>query len=456
MPLLFYANTIIVTIDQTYSAEKEAELKSLANRVAVNVRSINYINDESKRMVFDENLDDESARYSVRIIVTDSRGKVLYDSARAGLGQTLLSPEILSALNNKTITSMQSSGEYMTAAVSVPSALGTEVSGAVLVVSSVKDKLSMLSTIRQRLVLLTVLLSMIVLILVFFFSQLIIEPLKNILEVVKKISEGHLDQRVKFYGYDEFSELGASFNDMTVKLEAVDATRSEFVSNVSHELKTPLSSIKVLSESLLLQDDVPNETYREFLRDINSEVDRMTTIVNELLTLVLLDRTEQAVEMKVFKLNNMLEDIVKRQMPLAAQKNITLSLEESGQVSIEGDEMKLSLAISNLVENGIKYTNIDGSVTVSLEADSQNAYITVTDTGIGISEAEQGKVFTRFYRVDKTRDRDTGGTGLGLAITHKTVLLHNGSIRIVSRENEGSRFIVRLPVGSKPGLRKEH
>ncbi|MCL2462893.1 MAG: ATP-binding protein, partial [Defluviitaleaceae bacterium] len=218
------------------------------------------------------------------------------------------------------------------------------------------------------------------------------------------------------------------------------------VSNVSHELRTPLSSIKVLSESILLQEAVPVDMYREFLRDITSEVDRMTNIVSDLLNLVKLDREGTALNIARTDLNKMLEGILKRMSPLAEQKNIDLIFENNREVTIDADEMKLSLAITNLVENGIKYTPEGGTVRVSVDADHQDAFIAVSDTGIGISEEELPKIFERFYRVDKTRDRETGGTGLGLAITNAAVLLHNGGIRVVSKENEGSIFTVRLPM----------
>jgi signal transduction histidine kinase len=233
---------------------------------------------------------------------------------------------------------------------------------------------------------------------------------------------------------------------MAEQLETVDASRQEFVANVSHELKTPLSSMKILGESLFLQENVPNEMYAEFLGDIISEIDRMTNIINELLTIVKLDATEQALNISPVSLGKMLGDIVKRLSPLAVLKRVDLSYEESRLVVIDADEMKLSLAVSNLIENGIKYTQEGGSVHVLLEADHASAFITVSDNGIGISEDDQPKVFVRFYRADKARDRESGGTGLGLAITHKTILLHNGSIKLSSREGEGSTFVVRLPI----------
>jgi len=233
---------------------------------------------------------------------------------------------------------------------------------------------------------------------------------------------------------------------MAQKLEIVENTREEFVSNVSHELKTPLSAIKVLSESILIQESVPVETYREFLQDITTEVDRMTDIVNSLLNLVKLDQMENIFNFEQVDINVLLEDIVKRLSPLASQKGINLILKEEKQVAISADNVKLWLAISNIIENGIKYTPPGGEVKVIVDADHQNAFITVSDTGIGIAEEEQPKIFDRFYRTDKTRDRETGGTGLGLSITHSTVMLLKGSIKLTSKEGEGSTFLVRLPI----------
>ena len=191
--------------------------------------------------------------------------------------------------------------------------------------------------------------------------------------------------------------------------------------------------------------------YKEFLQDISSEIDRMTDIVNDLLALVRNDPNESKLNITDIDANKMLRDIVKRLLPLATDKEIDLSFQATKDVVLKGDEVKLSLAISNLVDNGIKYTPQGGTVKVSLDADNKDCFITVQDSGIGISEEEQSKVFERFYRVDKTRDRETGGTGLGLAITHSVIMLHNGSVKIISGENEGATFIVRLPLEGKEG-----
>ena len=131
---------------------------------------------------------------------------------------------------------------------------------------------------------------------------------------------------------------------------------------------------------------------------------------------------------------------------MAKDKNISLHWEALKEVHAAVDEMKFSLAISNLVDNAVKYTPENGTVRVTLDADHQNAFITVADTGIGIPEDEVNRIFERFYRVDKTRDRETGGTGLGLSITHTTIMMHNGSIKVNSKEEEGTTILVRIPL----------
>jgi len=277
-------------------------------------------------------------------------------------------------------------------------------------------------------------------------SHYIMVPLRRTVNVVRRIATGQLSLRIPVKGKDEFSILAKSFNNMTEKLEQTEKTREEFVSNVSHEMKTPLAAIKVLSESILLMGSAPEAMYREFLQDIDSEVDRMTNITNDLLALVKLDQREQALNIETLDLNLLVEEILKRLSPLAEQRNIALIYEAERQVELNADEIKLSLAISNIVENGIKYTPKGGTVKVNVNSDYQSAIITIQDTGLGIPEEEHDKIFTRFYRVDKTRDRETGGTGLGLPISRSTVLLHKGSIHIDSVQGEGTTFVIRLPL----------
>lgn len=445
IPLLFFAFTVTNSMTSTYVSIKKEELSRSAIYIAGTVEQSNYLTDESKRASVNLDFLLKSEERQHRILILDRYGKVLNDTNKTDVGVILMRPEVVAALAGKDEQNFDPEQRRIYAATPVLDE-NSEPRGAVLIVASLTSLFQPIDDIENRLIYYMAMTLIIVTSLVFFISQILIEPLKGITMSVQKMSDGNLNVRTEIDTKDEFAEMGRSFNIMAERLEAVEKTRGEFVSNVSHELKTPLSSIKVLTESILLQSNVPVEMYTEFLQDINSEIDRMNNIVNDLLHLVKLDRSEQALNIKPTDLNQLIMDILKRLLPLAKKKDIGLVYEDIKNITAEVDEMKLTLAISNLIENAIKYTPEGGKVQVVVDGDHQNAFITVSDTGIGISEEDQPKVFDRFYRVDKTRDRETGGTGLGLAISHSTVLMHNGSIRLSSKENEGSTFVVRLPL----------
>ena len=215
---------------------------------------------------------------------------------------------------------------------------------------------------------------------------------------------------------------------------------------MSHELKTPLASMKVLSDSLLSQEGMPEEIYREFLGDITTEIERMTQIINDLLSMVKLDQNAAKIIISNISINELIEQLLKRLRPIAAERNIELIFESFRPVMADVDEVKLSMALNNLVENAIKYNYDDGWVKVTLNADHKFFYVTVQDSGVGIPDDSIDSVFERFFRVDKARSRATGGTGLGLAITRSVILLHRGSIKVYSKEKEGTTFTVRIPL----------
>ena len=233
---------------------------------------------------------------------------------------------------------------------------------------------------------------------------------------------------------------------MLGRMRVLDDSRNEFVSNVSHELKTPLTSMKVLADSLLTQEDVPAELYKEFMGDLSEEIERENKIINDLLSLVKMDKTANTLNIKSENMNTLVEKILKRLRPIAATRNIEVVFESFRPVTAEVDEMKLSLAISNLVENAIKYNKDDGWIHVSLNADHKYCYIEVADSGIGIPEESAEHIFERFYRVDKSHSREIGGTGLGLAIARSAVLMHRGAIKVYSQLGEGTTFTIRIPL----------
>lgn len=204
--------------------------------------------------------------------------------------------------------------------------------------------------------------------------------------------------------------------------------------------------MKVLADSLVTQENVPVELYQEFMEDIAKEIDRENDIIMDLLTLVKMDKRSQDINVRQVQVNEMLELILKRLKPIAERKNVEVVLESFRPVTAEIDEVKMTLAISNLVENAIKYNHADGWVHVSLNADHKFFYIKVSDSGIGIPEEDQAHIFERFYRVDKSHSREIGGTGLGLAIARNAVIMHRGSIKVYSTHGEGTTFTVRVPL----------
>ncbi len=282
---------------------------------------------------------------------------------------------------------------------------------------------------------------------VIVISRKSVKDLNAINEKIMHNSLGNLNERLpEDEGFIEVQVLAENYNEVLEKLASIDQTRSEFVSNVSHELKTPITSMKVLAESVTQNEAATVDDYKEFMTDIVDEIDRETKIINDLLTLVRTDSNAKEMNLEETDIVEMMETIIKTVMPLAKQREIDLSFESYREVTADVDSVKLSLAISNLIENAVKYNIDNGWIKCSLNADHKYFYIKVADSGVGIPEDAKDKVFDRFYRVDKARSRDTGGTGLGLSITRSIIIAHKGTIKLYSESGKGTTFTVRIPL----------
>lgn len=273
-----------------------------------------------------------------------------------------------------------------------------------------------------------------------------VHPFKRLTKKMKAVTAEHMEDEIQESAYAETMQMADAFNQLKARLKILDESRQEFVSNVSHELKTPLTSMKVLADSLIQMPDAPVEFYREFMEDISAEIDRENTIIADLLTMVKLDKTQAEMNIQAHNINELLELILKRLKPIASKQNVEMVLESFREVVAEVDEVKLTLALTNFVENAIKYNKENGWVHVSLDADHKFFYVKVTDSGCGIPEEDQEHIFERFYRVDKSHSREIGGTGLGLAIAKNIVLMHKGIIEISSVIDEGTTITVRIPL----------
>ena len=289
---------------------------------------------------------------------------------------------------------------------------------------------------------------MIIVILVFaaLVSYALLKPFDRITAAINDVKAGYTDKPITGPNYTETEQIINAFNALLRRMKVLDDSRQEFVSNVSHELKTPITSMKVLADSLLSQENVPNELYREFMVDIGAEIDREDKIINDLLALVKMDKKASGLNVTTVDVVALTETVLKRLRPIARKHNIELTLESKRAITAEIDEVKISLVIMNLVENAIKYNKDNGWVRVELDADHQYFTVKVMDSGLGIPEDNLDHIYERFYRVDKSRSREIGGTGLGLSIARNAVLMHRGSIDVESTVGEGTTFTVRIPL----------
>ena len=277
-------------------------------------------------------------------------------------------------------------------------------------------------------------------------SRVLVRPFNRVTDAINEVKAGYSDETISVPDYVETVHIVDAFNQMLRRMKALDDSRQEFVANVSHELKTPMTSIKVLADSLLAQEDAPAELYREFMEDIVSEIDRENQIITDLLALVKMDKKVQELNIVSLNINDLTELILKRLRPIARKKDVEVVFESMRPVVAEVDEVKLTLIMTNLVENAIKYNKEHGWVKVELDADHQYFTFRVSDSGIGIPEDSLPHIYERFFRVDKSHSREIGGTGLGLAITKNAVLMHRGSITVTSVEGEGTGFTVKIPL----------
>lgn len=421
------------------------DIKEQCNLLAADIASGSYLTDQSSDYVNAE-LEQITQIYSLRILILNSDFKIVKDNYLFEEGKTLVCPKAINAFKGTVSTEFYDKYSYAEIFMPIYSLDNSEVIGVICVTVTdmqMADNTEYFNRFFSTVILVVVILA---LAFAFAFSELIIRPLNSLNKSILDISNGMTDDRVEGRSLYEYNTISNSVNVMLDRIKVLDQSRQEFVSNVSHELKTPMTSMKVLADSLLSQDDIPAEMYREFMEDIVAEIDRENHIISSLLTMVKFDKSKADMEVSTVNVNELIELILKRLRPIAVTKNVELVLESYRPVVAEIDEVKLTLAITNLVENAIKYNVENGWVRVSINADHKYFYIKVSDSGIGIPTDNVEQIFDRFYRVDKARARETGGTGLGLSITKSVIQLHKGVIKLYSKENEGTTFTVRIPL----------
>ena len=438
---LFYTNYMIDRLREN----RVGVVKDYCALLGDEMLEIGYLDGEVSTVI-DGEFQRFSRLYDGRFVVIDRQYSVILDTYNMVSGKTLVSEEAIRAMQGEEVSHYDRESDQVWATYVINSKTEDRIDGMILFFVSCKDLTKTYDRTLRTMIIVMVTVIAVMIALALLMSRSLTRPFKEMATSINNIADGHLDEPVQLTGYTEIEQVSDAFNTMMDRLQELEASRQEFVSNVSHELKTPLTSMKVLADSLTMQPDAPLELYQEFMQDIGAEIERESSIIEDLLSLVRMDKTEAELNLSDVSLNEMIEQILKRLRPISGKRNIELVFENYKPVTAQCDEVKMTRAITNLVENAIKYNVAGGWVQVTLDADENFAYIAVADSGIGISEEFQEKIFERFYRVDKARSRETGGTGLGLSITQQIIQMHQGQIKVESKEDEGTTFSIRIPL----------
>ena len=396
-----------------------------------------------------------------RLMLIDQDGKVQYDTLREMSGHRLQLDEVLQVLTGSAEqaygvhdpgdaeAARMGGGAYSgQLAYSVHAMDGTDGQiGVLLFVSRIQSLMDSLHTVQWQLISVFVLIALAALVLALFLSQILTKPIANLNRTMRKMGKGDLSVRVPEKGSGELRELAENYNIMAAQLERLDKTRNQFVSNASHELKTPLATMKIMLETVMYQPEMPEDLRREFMEDMNHEIDRLTGIVTDLLTLTRMDSERSEMKQEPVDMSALTEEVVRLLAPAAEKRGQRLESSITPGLQMLGDRTWLNQILYNLTDNAIKYSPDGGRIAVSLRSEAAGLVWRVRDNGVGIPPEDQEHIFERFYRVDKARSRETGGTGLGLSIVKQLVTLHGGEISVRSELNRGSEFKVIFPQG---------
>ena len=469
IPFFFKGTVLTRTFSQAALENRQSEIQNRSRILSTKLTRAGYLKNTAEQdAALNTEMDTVASVYDGRIVLIDSNYRVIRDTFHLAEGRYHVAPEVIRSFRGENVSGYNGELHYLlqTTPVYELSAGGEgygenrTVEGVILFIASTEKLRQSLEDAFGTHTMFDLISVLLLIPLALIVSMMVSGPFRALRHDLTVVADGDLNHQVEQNAFTVTKQISEAISTTIRKLKDAAQSRDEFVSNVSHELKTPITSIRVLADSLMSMEDAPVELYKDFMNDISGEIDREAKIIDDLLSLVRMDRSAVRLERKSTDMHAMLEQILKRLRPIARLSNVDLTLETVREVMADVDEVKFSLAITNLVENAIKYNVKDGWVHVTLDADHQFCYIKVEDSGIGIPEDQIDSVFERFYRVDKARSRETGGTGLGRAITKEIVLMHQGSIRLTSTEGEGSCFQVRIPLlhnenAAKPAAGKE-
>ena len=404
LPVILISNILLKAYNAQIISQKTDELQSYGNVISNLVLSSGSLSGQVSEDV-ERETEEVANVYQGRVMIVNQNLTVIKDTYGLEEGKIAISKEIVQCFQQSGAKYVNEIGDYIQLTLPIVEPASERIQGVILVSFSTKNLNLVEESVNYRAILLLVAIAICILIFSLTYSSILSKPLLKVTESIDEITRGDTDVSLALSTYSELVTVSDSFNKMTGYIREQDTARQEFVSNVSHELKTPLASMKVLSDSLLSQEGMPEELYREFLVDITDEIERMTKIINDLLSMVKTEKNTANMVISNINVNDLLEKLLKRLRPIAATRNIEVIYESYRPVMADIDEVKMSIALNNLIENAVKYNYDDGWVRVTLNADHKFFYVKIEDSGVGIPDEFQDKVFERFYRVDKALEK---------------------------------------------------
>ena len=433
---------LIMAQNMVFSA-KEASLKRQALAIGSALAVSEVLTEDGVAQAM-ELLDDMQG---TRVLVTNESGLILYDSStlEKRTGDYAITAEVVKALRGEDVCRSEYRQGAFRTRVAVPTVYRGVTLGAVYLYEYYTEQAEVLLSIQSTLRYISVVICVVALVAALILSKALTRNTSRLLGGIRSVREGEYNHRIAVKGKDEMAQLAMEFNELTDRLQTIEEVRRRFVSDASHELKTPLASIRLLADSILQNSSVDMETVREFVSDIGEEADRLTRISQRLLALSRLDARLQRERVPV-DVGQVVEKVGHMMLPLAHSAQVELRYQLQPHCMVLATQDDLYQVAFNLMENAVKYNQPGGSVTVEVAREEYWITLTVQDTGVGIPEEDLLRVFDRFYRVDKARSREAGGTGLGLSIARDTARLHGGDIMAQrGPDGVGARFTARFP-----------
>ncbi len=447
--VLMIIYTLGALSDNLYNSEF-VDMFTKANIISENVSQI-WENDtavtEDKYNDYVENC---LSGTNIRGVITNTSYTILYDTNKesALIGKVFMRDTLKDAMQGlQTSYSEKPDGGQRMISVAVPVKNNEGIIGCVYLAQNIATIDTTVAATRTSMAVFSVLIIVLIGLLSVGMGYVITSPIEQFRKAAREISKGNFSIRMKVTGHNELAQMSETFNYMCEELDSFEEQRRKFVSDASHELKTPMAGIKLICDSILNAENIDMQTVREFLSDMSDEVDRLTRIIDRLLVLTKLTSDTSALRLEETELSVIIENVIKKITAIAEEKDIVVYADyaDDARLPVALDYDRIYEAIYNIVDNAVKYTPNGGFVHITLQNEDKFQRIDIEDNGPGIPEGEKDKIFDRFYRLDDSRARDTGGTGLGLAITKEAVLMHGGSIEVNNSDEGGSIFTIRLP-----------